>query len=294
MSDYLNYPSISVIVPSFNQGQFIEETLLSIIGQQYPNLEILVIDGGSTDNTVEILEKYSSQIAYWHSKKDQGQADAINQGISLSSGDVICWLNSDDMFMPGALLDVGSRFRERTDESYLIYGATVIIKESDEIISSDAQIPGSFDAFKLTYTSYMSQPSTFWTRKLVQSVGKLEIKYNYVLDWEWFIRASKVTEFEYVPKFYSIYRYHPSHKTSNGGVQRRKEIVEVVENYSSDYWKTIYHKVDKKYEEIDKILSLFVKAKVRGVSLALLILFPKITSIVKEKKDFITAVNMFK
>jgi glycosyltransferase involved in cell wall biosynthesis len=106
MSNSINYPSISVVIPSFNQGQYIEETILSVLGQQYPNLEILVIDGGSTDNTIEILKKYSDRISYWHSKKDKGQADAINQGMNLSSGKIVCWLNSDDMYLPGTLLAV--------------------------------------------------------------------------------------------------------------------------------------------------------------------------------------------
>ena len=287
----VNYPLISVIIPSFNQGQFIEETLISVIGQQYPNLEILVIDGGSTDNTVEVLKKYTDKISYWHSKKDKGQADAINQGIHLSSGDVICWLNSDDMFMPGTLLDVGKRFQSYTSECYFVYGAAVNIKNGDQIVSRN-QIPTSFDASKLTYFDYIVQPSTFWTRKLFQKVGDLNDKYDYVLDWEWFIRASKIVEFEYIPKIYSVYRIHPSHKTGNGGAKRRKEITEVVEKYSSDYWSNVFREINTKYDDIEKTLNVLSGLKIRGTSLILLFLFPRIMFLVKTKKDFLCAFYM--
>ena len=294
MFNYLSCPSISVIIPSFNQGQFIEDTLLSVIGQQYPNLEILVIDGGSTDNTVEILEKYSDKISYWHSKKDKGQADAINQGLHLSSGDVICWLNSDDMFMPGTLLDIGKRFQGHTDQSHFIYGAAVAIKESGESVFSNTQSAAPFDASKLTYFDYIVQPSTFWTRKLFQCVGDLNIRYNYALDWEWFIRASEVTEFEYVCKFYSVYRYHSLHKTSNGGLARRKEIVEIVEKYASDYWKRIYGEINKRYERIEKIENAFYNLEMRGTSFVLPVIFPSLLSLIKQRQDLINVLNMLR
>jgi glycosyltransferase involved in cell wall biosynthesis len=293
MSDSVNYPSISVVIPSFNQGQYIEETLLSVIGQQYPNLEILVIDGGSTDNTVEILEKYSSQISYWHSKPDQGQADAINQGMNLSSGDVVCWLNSDDMYLPGTLLDVGKRFIGRTHESHLIYGAAVTIDQSGKTLESSYQTAAPFEKFKLTYLDFIVQPSSFWTRTLWERTGMLNIKYNYILDWDWFIRASKLTEFEYVRKFYSIYRFHPLHKTSNGGAKRREEILEVVNKYSSEYWRILYSEVNTKYQSIRKQNELMMRFKVPRRHSILPVFFPKMLSIAKQKQDFQTVLLMY-
>lgn len=292
MVQCVNYPSISVIVPSFNQGQYIEETILSIVGQEYPNLEILVIDGGSIDNTFEILEKYSDKLFYWHSKKDKGQADAINQGIKLSCGEIICWINSDDMLLPGTLLDVGKRLREHTNEAYLIYGAAVTIKQNNGAVISKTQSSIPFDAFKLTYHDFLVQPSTFWTRKLFQCAGELDIRYSYVLDWEWFIRASKVAKFEYVPRFYSLYRHHFSHKTSNGGVERRKEIIEVIETHSSDYWKKLYCQIDKSYIKIKEMLTLFRKLKVRGHIWIIFILLPELWTIIKDPKDISVVLGM--
>ncbi|MBO3457605.1 glycosyltransferase [Aetokthonos hydrillicola Thurmond2011] len=293
MSNSVNYPSISVVIPSFNQGQYIEETLLSVIGQQYPNLEILVIDGGSTDNTVEILEQYSSHISYWHSKPDKGQADAINQGMSLSSGDVVCWLNSDDMYLPGTLLDVGKRFIGRTNKSHLIYGAAVTIDESGKTLDSTAQTGAPFEQFRLTYLDFIVQPSSFWTRTLWEQTGNLNIKYNYILDWDWFIRASKLIEFEYIQKFYSIYRFHPLHKTSNGGAKRREEILEVVNKYSSKYWQILYSEVNRKYQIIKKQNDLMQRFRIPRRHSILPILFPKTMSLTKQKQDFQTVLLMY-
>jgi glycosyltransferase involved in cell wall biosynthesis len=233
------------VIPSLNQGQYLEETIISVLGQQYPNLEIIVMDGGSTDNTVQILKKYSCQISYWESKKDNGQADAINRGMSLSSGEILCWLNSDDMYLSGTLLDIGKRFYGRTDRSHFIYGASVKMEQSDGELNSAALTAAPFEKFALTYNDFIVQPSAFWTRKLWQCAGELNTNYEYVLDWEWFIRASRIIQFEYVPRFYSVYRLHPLHKSRIGGAKRRKEVLDIVKKNSSKYWENLYIEVDK-------------------------------------------------
>jgi len=291
MSDFISYPSISVVIPSLNQGQFIEEAILSVLGQQYHKLEIIVIDGGSTDNTVEILKKYTNQISYWHSQKDKGQADAINQGMSLSSGDILCWLNSDDMYLPGTLLDVGRKFSGRTDQCHLIYGAAVALDQSDGKLWSGALTPGSFDASRLTYFDFIVQPSAFWTRKLWRSNGDLNTSYKYVLDWEWFIRASRITQFEYVPRFYAVYRYHSLHKTRRGEGERRREILDIVSKFSSDYWINLYSEVEKSYPQIKRkyeFLSLWRIPKRRSL---LPLFFRKILSKLRKTQDLYTVLT---
>jgi glycosyltransferase involved in cell wall biosynthesis len=290
--DSVNYPSISVVIPSFNQGQFIEETILSVLGQRYPNLEIIVIDGNSTDNTVGILEKYSSQISYWHSKRDNGQADAINQGMSLSSGDVLCWLNSDDMYLPGTLLDVGKRFYRRTDQGHLIYGGAISIDQSDRGLWSAALPAALFNASTLTYYDFIVQPSAFWTRRLWQLTGELNINYKYVLDWEWFIRASRITQFEYVPKFYSVYRYHSLHKTGSGSAERRKEILDIVKRFSSDYWINLNVEVEKSYLKIKKKSEFLNSLRIPKRHLLLPLFFPKIMSKLRKTQDLYKVLTM--
>jgi glycosyltransferase involved in cell wall biosynthesis len=286
------YPTISVIIPSFNQGEYIEETLVSVIGQCYPNLEIIVIDGGSTDNTVAVLEKYADHIDYWHSKPDQGQADAINQGMRLSSGDILCWLNSDDMYLPGTLIDVGRRFRNLTQEYHLLYGGSLHISQTDKHLSGYAQAMGAFDPIRLTYCDFIAQPSTFWTRKLWEAAAELNSKYHYVLDWEWFIRASRLTNFEYVPKLYSLYRFHSSHKSSTGGFQRCQEIIEVVKKYAPQYWQRLYLEIFTNYEQISKLDRIMNRLKIPKKHVFFALLFPSLMYKLKRVQDIGMVLSM--
>jgi glycosyltransferase involved in cell wall biosynthesis len=288
----MSYPLISVVIPSLNQGQYIEETIISILGQQYPNLEIIIMDGGSTDNTVEILKRYSSQISYWASKKDNGQADAINRGMSLSSGEILCWLNSDDMYLSGTLLDIGRRFYGRTDRSHLIYGASVGLEQSDGNLSSVALTAAPFEKTTLTYYDFIVQPSAFWTRKLWQCAGELNTNYEYVLDWDWFIRASEVVKFEYVPRFYSVYRLHPLHKSRIGGAKRRKEVIDVVKTNSSKYWEKLYIEVDKSYPQIRQKSALLDSLRIPKRRLLLPLFFPRVMSKLRKIEDLYTVLKI--
>ena len=298
-----DYPLISVVIPSFNQGQFIEQTILSVIGQHYPNLEVLVLDGGSTDNTVDILQKYSQYLDYWHSQKDGGQADAINKGMELSSGDIVCWLNSDDMYLPGSLLDIGERFRGRTNQKLLIHGGALVAKEDSQgnFINAKAQLSAPLENPQgLTYKNFMVQPSAFWTRHLWEVAGVLNPAYSYILDWEWFIRASQKGHFEYVPKYYSVYRYHPDHKTSTGVEKKMQEILDVIGTYSSSERKEIYMTIYNNRDFIQSRLKLYRKfrfygiLKKIGIKNPIPILFPKIGKDIKDINLFWRGINLLR
>ena len=294
MINSAEYPSISVVVPSFNQGEFIEETLVSIIGQCYPNLELIVIDGGSTDSTVEVIEKYAEHIHYWHSKKDRGQADAINQGMRISSGDVLCWLNSDDMYLPGTLLDIGQRFQNRTQDYHLVYGGTLHVSQTEEQLSSHVQAMGcGFDPVRLTYSDFIAQPSAFWTRKLWIAATELNSDYHYVLDWEWFIRASKLTEFEYVSKLYSIYRFHDAHKSSTGGFARCEEIAAVVNQHAPAYWQQLYSEMLDKYERMERVDGWMNRLNPPKRHVFFALFFPRLWSQLKRTQDMGTVLSMY-
>ena len=221
-------PKITVITPSFNQGEFLEQTILSVLGQNYPNLEYIIIDGGSSDNSLEIIRKYSGQLSYWVSESDNGQSHAINKGFKKASGDILCWLNSDDMFMPNILnfvaasLDVGKEMI--LTGNCLHYFET----NSQGVIADGCRTVQYFEKFDLLDIDYLSQPSTFWTLKVWDKIGELNENLHFVFDWEWFIRAKQagVTFFP-VGKTLSLYRQHETHKTAVGGEARQDEIIDL-------------------------------------------------------------------
>lgn len=282
-------PKISVVVPSYNQGLFIEETLLSILGQGYPNLEVLVIDGGSTDQTVEVLNKYEDRLTYWHSRPDQGQADAINQGMALSTGDVVCWLNSDDVYLPGTLLAVGRRLADKTDRPYLLYGsAAALYQDEERFTGMESLMAEPFQPERLTYCDYIQQPSAFWTRALWLAVGELNTAYHYVLDWDWFIRASQVCEFEFVSRCFALYRYHANHKTSTGGQKRRQEVVAVVRQFGTTYWAGLYDLMERQFPTLLWLLGVLVRLRMPQMYWVLPLFFPEILWHLRRRKDFLT------
>lgn len=232
-----NKPLFSIVIPSFNQGKFIEQTIASILGQTYQNKEIIIIDGGSTDQTLDIIEKYSRSISYWVSEPDNGQANAINKGFRLAKGDILAWLNSDDFYLPCTLSKVASLFEKYT-EPKLVYGGCLLFSEGGT--HTEGRLPPEFDVNKLTYYDYIDQPSTFWTRSLWEATGELNEYYKYALDWDWFIRASKVCQFIPVKDYLSLYRLHDEHKTGTGGVERKDEIIQIVDTYANERWSSAY------------------------------------------------------
>lgn len=234
-------PRISIVIPSFNQGRFIEQTITSVLGQSYPNLELIVIDGGSTDETIRIVEKYRDSISFFVSEPDHGQAEAINKGFRLAQGEILGWLNSDDMLLPCALFKIAEAIGDVTCPN-LVYGGALHFYEKTTY--TFGELPPAFDADYLTCFDYIVQPGTCWTRRLWNMAGELDETYQYVMDWEWFIRASKVCRFirlegEYV----SIYRLHGAHKSGSGNDRRQAEILRVVETYANPQWIAAYHDI---------------------------------------------------
>src|SRR5215211_6231675 len=164
-----DWPKISVVTPSFNQGRYIEATIKSVVEQGYPNLEYLIMDGGSTDGTVEIIEKYSDQLTYWVSEPDEGQTDALIKGFNLASGDILCWLCSDDLFEARTLQEVAEIFVKHPDWE-VVYGDSFWIDADGRPIRFKREIP--YYRFIWMYDhNYLPQPSTFWRRGIYEKVG---------------------------------------------------------------------------------------------------------------------------
>ncbi len=190
MSDGSPWPKISIVTPSFNQGEFIEKTIRSVLLQGYPNLEYIIMDGGSTDNTVEIIRKYEAWLAHWVSEKDRGQAHAINKGWGISQGNILHWLNSDDILLPRAISEVAKEFSV-DDKVQAVSGICSMTNYHG--VEFDVKLPRDFNLkYFLRGGECPGQPAIFLRSDLVKKVGDLSEALNYTLDWEYWIRISQI------------------------------------------------------------------------------------------------------
>ncbi|MDQ6670161.1 MAG: glycosyltransferase [Chloroflexota bacterium] len=198
-------PSISIITPSYNQGRFIQRTIDSVISQGIPELEYVVVDGGSTDETIDILRSYSHQLQ-WTSERDQGHSDAINRGIARTAGPVVGWLNSDDIYYPNALQTVLDFFRHHP-EIDVVYGDANHIDENDAIIE---QYPTEvWNLERLKDVCFISQPAAFLRRRVVNAYGPLDLSLRYCMDYDyWFRLGLRGARFAYLPKLLAATRLH--------------------------------------------------------------------------------------
>ncbi|MGB6017710.1 MAG: glycosyltransferase family 2 protein [Nodosilinea sp.] len=198
----------SVIVPSYQQGRFIERTINSVLDQGI-DLEFIVVDGGSQDNTLDILRKYEGQLS-WISEPDDGQADAINKGIEKSSGEIIAWINSDDIYYPGVLKNVQAIF-EHHPEVQVVYGKADWIGANDEVLKSFPTEPWNYA--KLKESCYLCQPAVFFRRSLVARYGGLDRSLQYCMDYELWLRFGQYTDFYFLPEKLAGSRLYASNKT---------------------------------------------------------------------------------
>lgn len=232
----MNYPKISIVTPSYNQGQYLEETILSVLGQKYPNLEYLIYDASSTDNSVDIIKKYEKELSYWVSEKDNGQADAINKGFAKATGEILMWLNSDDILMPNILNFIAQQYQEKGDGIY--FGNCIHFQEKNNgvLYARGSQVGLSFNQISLQLADTIIQPSSFWSRNVWLQNGILEEKFHFGFDWEWFLRAQKNNiPFYNINKPISLYRIHEEHKSGTGGRKRQEELLKVYEVYNPKY-----------------------------------------------------------
>lgn len=204
-------PKISIITPSFNQGSFLEETILSVHRQTYPNFEHLIIDGGSSDDSVDIIKKHQDKFAFWISEPDKGQADAINKGIQHSTGEILIWINSDDLLEPDALFKAVNCF-EKNPSALLIHGKSILFGngKKPKIIG---ELKNDMNARYLAYIPF-PQPSCFFRRSLITASGPLDTSLHYGMDYELVIRAALSGNLIFCNEILSRYRLHAESKTN--------------------------------------------------------------------------------
>lgn len=211
MVGQMKYPLVSIVTPSFNQGHFLEETILSVLDQDYPNIEYIIIDGGSTDGSVDIIRKYENRINYWVSEPDKGQADAVNKGWQMSSGEILGWINSDDVYAPGAIgLAVSTLLA--TPAIGFVYGDAKVINSDGLIIGTRKSFP--FDFKKLvTFDLVLNQPTVFLRRSLVETVGLLDTSLQMSMDTDYWFRLGHVALGMNIPYTMAYMRSHVKAKT---------------------------------------------------------------------------------
>lgn len=255
----MNFPKISVITPSYNQAEYLEATILSVLGQEYPNLEYIIIDGGSSDESAEIIKKYENRLKYWHSKKDKGQADAINQGFEMCTGEILMWLNSDDLLMPNVLHLVASKYQENPLKLY--FGNCIHFKNNDSVQSWGSDVIKKSLENNLNELDYIIQPSSFWSREIWKKTGKLSEEIHFGFDWEWFLRAEQGFEFQPINECLSMYRIHDNHKSATGGNKRQLEILKIYESYNPKLSKLYQLLMNENLDEIRNFTTLKFKIK---------------------------------
>lgn len=203
-------PLVSIISPSFNQAVFLEQTLLSVLNQDYPNLEYWVIDGGSTDNSLEIIKQYAPRLAGWVSEKDKGQADGVNKGLAKATGEIIGWLNSDDRYHPGAIADAVEAFRLHPEASFVFSDVESIDEHGNAF---NLMRYGDWKLSDLMTFHIIGQSGVFMRREVLEQAGYLDLSYNYLLDVQLWLRMAAIAEPHYVPgKVWAAARIHSDAK----------------------------------------------------------------------------------
>ncbi len=204
-------PLVSIVTPSYNQAEYLEKTILSVLGQDYQNIEYIIIDGGSDDGSREIIEKYSNRISYWVSEKDQGQTDAINKGFAQAKGEILAWLNSDDTYEPHAVAEAVA-YLLKNPEIGLLYGDANFIDAEDRKIGKFPAAQTDYQRLRQGYV-HVAQQSAFWRADIMKLVGPLDPSFYFAMDYDLWVRLAAVSKVKYLPRTWANFRLHSAAKT---------------------------------------------------------------------------------
>ena len=202
---------VSIVTPSFNQNRYIEKTIQSVLAQDYPQIEYMIIDGGSTDGTVEVIKNYEDQLAWWVSEKDRGQTDAINKGFARARGDILAWINSDDTYEPNAV-GAAVRYLQEHPDVGMVYGDCNYINESGKVIGRFKSAQTDYRLLRQGHT-HIPQQTMFFRAELWKQVGPLDPSFYFAMDYDLWTRIAARATIKYIPQTWANFRLHTSGKT---------------------------------------------------------------------------------
>jgi glycosyltransferase involved in cell wall biosynthesis len=255
-------PRLSIVTPSYNQGKFLEATIRSVLLQGYPNLEYLIIDGGSTDDSVDIIKKYEKYLFYWHSQKDQGQADAINQGLKQSSGEILGWINSDDVYVKGTFYKIVKAFNNNPDY-IVVHGNRILINELGNV-TGWLRIP-PFDPETLVYN--VCSETSFWQRSAMEQAGIIDDRLQFAIDLEFFGRLYKCGKFLKLDEYLGYFRCYPENKSST--------ISHIGQEEAKRAWRKLFDLDNLNFQQPEKVdLLSCLKLKLEIIQKPILLGFP--------------------
>ncbi len=219
-------PLVSIVTPSYNQAAFLEQTLRSVLDQDYPNLEYIVVDGGSTDGSPAIIERYADRLAWWVSERDRGQADGINKGFARANGEIIAWVNSDDLYLPGAISAAVAAL-QADPRAGMVFGDVRSI-DSDGKAFNIMRF-GNYGLEDLMTFHIIGQPAVFLRRSVLEQAGYLDQRFDLLLDHQLWLRVAQVTTLKYVPVQWAAARYHAAAKNVAQAPHYGKDAYAVIE-----------------------------------------------------------------
>ena len=223
-------PLVSIVTPSYNQARFLEATLRSVLEQDYPNIEYLVVDGASTDGSVDIIRRYADRLTWWVSEKDSGQSEAINKGLRRARGEIVGWLNSDDVYLPGAVSAAVAAFRSSPDAA-VVYGDALAIGEAGRPFN--VMHARQYSLVELMAFNIICQPAAFMRRSVLEQVEYLNPDYHLLMDNLLWMNMARVAPLVYVPQAWAAARYHDQAKNRTRGAAYGREAKELIDGLKS-------------------------------------------------------------
>jgi glycosyltransferase involved in cell wall biosynthesis len=224
-------PTVSIVTPSYNQAGFLERTIQSVLGQNYPHLDYAIVDGGSTDGSVEIIKKYASALSWWVSERDSGQAEAINKGLSRARGEVVAWLNSDDLYLPQAIHQAVQALQANPERGF-VFGDAITIDPDGQPINE--LIFGDWGLQELLRFRIICQPAVFMRREILEKTGGLDLNLHYMLDHHLWLRLARQAPIQHIPAFLAAARQHPGAKNVNQAAGFGRETLQLFERIQKE------------------------------------------------------------